>query len=109
MLLINQNLPLALTASLTPDFPGTVHVKELRMERATDTALWNYALEKSLVIVTKDSDFYDRLTLKGYPPKLIWVRTGNVSTAFLIRLFQSKQAVIRTFLQNPDMGYLEML
>lgn len=109
MLLIDQNLPLALTASLVSYFPGTVHVKELHMERATDTALWSYALGKNLVIVTKDSDFYDRLTLKGYPPKLIWVRTGNVSTAFLIGLFQSKQAAISTFLQNPDMGYLEVL
>lgn len=108
MLLIDQNLPLALTASLATYFPGTVHVKELRMERATDTALWSYALEKNLVIVTKDSDFYDRLTLKGYP-KLIWVRTGNVSMAFLITLFQSQQAVVKTFLQNPDVGYLELL
>lgn len=109
MLLIDQNLPLALTAALTPFFPGTVHVKELGMERATDTALWSYALEKKLVIITKDSDFYDRLTLKGYPPKLIWVRTGNVSTDFLIQLFQAKQASIKAFLENSDIGYLEVL
>jgi predicted nuclease of predicted toxin-antitoxin system len=61
------------------------------------------------VIVTKDSDFYDRLTVKGYPPKLIWVRTGNLSTPFLTKLFQSKQAAIKTFLQDPDLGYLEIL
>ncbi len=63
MLLIDQNLPLALTAALTPFFPGTVHVKELGMECATDTALWSYALEKKLVIITKDSGLSSKINL----------------------------------------------
>lgn len=109
MLLIDQNLPKALAEALVSFYPGTKHVKELGMERETDTSLWNYASENDFVIVTKDSDFYDRLTLKGYPPKLIWVRTGNVSTDYLIQLFQSRQAGIKAFLENPDMGYLELL
>ena len=86
MLLVDQNLPLALAEALRPTLPGTVHLKELHMTRATDSAVWAYAIEKRLAIVTKDSDFYDRLTLNGFPPKLIWVRTGNVSTSYLLKL-----------------------
>src|SRR5688572_25386809 len=103
MLLIDQNLPLKLKDILAPFFPGTVHVKELHMERSTDTDLWRYAVEKELVIITKDSDFYDRLTLKGHPPKLIWVRTGNASTLFLVELFRSNISTIQTFVKNPDL------
>lgn len=109
MLLLDQNLPRALAKQLGQVFPGTVHVTELDMERETDTAIWTYARERGLVIVSKDSDFYDRLTIKGSPPKLIWVRTGNVSTAFLLELFRVHRDHIDDFLKDKEATCLEIL
>ena len=30
------------------------------------------------MILTRDTDFFDRLMLEGPPPKVIWVRLGNI-------------------------------
>jgi predicted nuclease of predicted toxin-antitoxin system len=39
-----------------------------------------------LVILTKDADFFDKLILRGSPPKVVWVRTGNLRRAALVAL-----------------------
>ena len=36
------------------------------------------AKAEGLIIVTKDTDFYDRILLEGEPPKVVWIRTGNI-------------------------------
>jgi predicted nuclease of predicted toxin-antitoxin system len=33
------------------------------------------------VIVSKDSDFSERSSLLGSPPKVVWLRVGNCTTA----------------------------
>jgi predicted nuclease of predicted toxin-antitoxin system len=45
---------------------------------------------------SKDSDFADRSLLEGAPPKVIWVRLGNCTTASVAMLLQnSEDAVLR--------------
>ncbi|MFN0030965.1 MAG: DUF5615 family PIN-like protein [Flavobacteriales bacterium] len=46
---------------------------------ASDTAVWNLAKHQSLTIVSKDSDFTDRMLLSEPPPRVIHLRTGNMS------------------------------
>jgi predicted nuclease of predicted toxin-antitoxin system len=43
-----------------------------------DEQIWNYAKETSLTIITKDSDFSNRIIFHRPPPKVIHVRFGNV-------------------------------
>jgi len=50
----------------------------------TDSDLWNYAKRENLTIVTKGTDFYDRLVLQGPPPKVIWLRLGNLKRLELL-------------------------
>ncbi|HKK19048.1 MAG TPA: DUF5615 family PIN-like protein, partial [Opitutales bacterium] len=45
---------------------------------ASDTLLWEVAREKSWIIVTRDTDFFNRMVLSGPPPKVIWIRLGNL-------------------------------
>jgi predicted nuclease of predicted toxin-antitoxin system len=33
------------------------------------------------MIVTKDADFSEFGVVKGFPPKIIWIRRGNCSTS----------------------------
>jgi predicted nuclease of predicted toxin-antitoxin system len=47
------------------------------------------------VIVSKDLDFYDRSILRGGPPKLIWLRTGNCTTGNIETLLRRFVAEIQ--------------
>ena len=70
-----------LSAGLSDVFPGSVHVRDVGLARATDAATWGYAREHDLTIVSKDSDFHQVSFLRGPPPKVIWIRRGNRTTA----------------------------
>jgi predicted nuclease of predicted toxin-antitoxin system len=78
-LLLDENLSPRLVGSLSDLFPGSKHVRDCRLERADDIAIWDYATEHSFVIVSKDSDFFER-SIVYRSPKVIWVRLGNCST-----------------------------
>ena len=47
-------------------------------QRPTDTQLWNHARDRSLVIVTKDADFSDRIMIGTAPPWIVHLRFGNL-------------------------------
>jgi len=64
-LLIDENLP----ASLALLLPVTCsHATDIG-QQPTDTALWTYARQRDWTILTRDTDFFDRLMLEGPPPK----------------------------------------
>lgn len=44
----------------------------------SDSKIWEYSKEHSLTIVTKDSDFSNRIIFNTPPPKVIHVRFGNL-------------------------------
>ena len=80
-LLFDQNLSPSLPRRLVAEFPDSLHVRELGLSESDDAAIWNYAREHGLTIVSKDSDFQQRSLLFGAPPKFIWLRIGNCSVA----------------------------
>jgi predicted nuclease of predicted toxin-antitoxin system len=59
-------------------------------------------------IVTFDNDFIDISVLKGFPPKIIWLRTGNTSTNFIAEKIIENKNLIHDFIQNSEHGYLEI-
>ena len=73
--LLDENLPSKIL--FTPSLPVT-HVRELG-ESLSDTEIWAYAQKNDLVIVTKDTDFSDRIILSQPPPKVIHIRFGNLT------------------------------
>ena len=54
-----------------------IHVKDLN-EKWTDNELWNHAKKNSLTIITKDSDFSDKIIFNIPPPKVIHIKFGNL-------------------------------
>jgi predicted nuclease of predicted toxin-antitoxin system len=80
-LLFDQNLSHRLVKALASEFPESVHVRDVGLEKALDEPVWEYAKANSFVIVSKDSDFHQRSFLFGHPPKVVWIRRGNCSTA----------------------------
>jgi len=56
---------------------GFVHVRTLD-DALPDGAIWDYAKQHNLTIVTKDADFSARLLRDGPPPSVVHVRVGNL-------------------------------
>ena len=58
------------------------------MEQASDAELWERAKEDGYTLVTKDSDYSDMSVLRGFPPKVIWIRLGNCTTGQIEELLR---------------------
>lgn len=67
--LIDVNLPYYFSLWNNEDF---VFVRDINDEWK-DNAIWNYALDETLIIVTKDTDFFDRVLVTKKHPKVIHV------------------------------------
>lgn len=72
--LIDVNLPYYF--SLWKD-DAYVHQKDINDEW-TDTQIWNYARQNDLTIISKDTDFSNRVLFHQPPPKVIHIRLGNM-------------------------------
>lgn len=107
-LLLDQNLSPRLTNALEDLFPRITHVRQLGLERATDPHLWSRAARDGFVIVSKDGDFHQRSFTHGFPPKVIWVRLGNSSTAQIEALLRSHEPEILKFLADPVAAFLAL-
>jgi predicted nuclease of predicted toxin-antitoxin system len=101
-LLLDENLSVQLTLSLSTLYPGSEHVHNVHLGSSTDTAIWNYAKQHGFAIVSKDSDFAERSVLERDPPKIIWIRLGNCSTADVDQLLRSAHETIRTFIEEDE-------
>lgn len=53
-------------------------------------------------------DFADILSLKGFPPKIIWLRIFDQRTSVVIDKLKEKKSEIKEFIPNPDFGVLEV-
>jgi predicted nuclease of predicted toxin-antitoxin system len=73
-LLFDQNLSRHLVGLLAAEYPGSEHVEGAGLLGADDLTVWRYAARRSLMVVSKDSDFRHLALLHGPPPKVIWVR-----------------------------------
>ena len=107
-LLFDQNLSFRLVARLKNEYPGSVHIGALGLDRASDFEVWNYAKANSFTIVTKDSDFNDICTLYGFPPHIIWLRLGNSRIAEAEQaLCMHKKTIFKIITENKT-GIVEV-
>jgi len=107
-LLVDHNLSHKILLHLSGKFEGSVHVKNIGLEKADDTAIWDYAKANGFTILSQDADFYDIGFLKGYPPKIFWIRSGNSSTSHILRLLDFNHLSIRHFIENANNFCLEI-
>ena len=96
-LLFDENLSFRLPRALTDLFPDSLHVEDVGLGRSDDEAIRRYAVEHGFAIVTKDADFAEHCLVKGAPPKVVWIRRGNCSTATVESLLRVHRAEIDEF------------
>jgi predicted nuclease of predicted toxin-antitoxin system len=107
-LLFDQNLSHRLVSQLGAEYPGSEHVRLVGLATAPDPVVWSYAAAQGFVIVSKDSDFQHRALLLGHPPKVVWIRLGNCSTAAVAALLRSRQADLLAFEGDPIASFLAL-
>lgn len=108
-ILVDQNISQRLLpriASLTTDID---HVRHLGLTDFDDVEIFEFAKINDIpAILTLDEDFYHILLHRGAPPKIIWLRTGNISTAHLSEILLRNISNILDFLENDSVDCLEI-
>ena len=87
--LVDANLPPDLCVWLRGRGHEAEHLSDLKLLRATDTQLWDRGKVQSLIVATKDVDFYDRALVLGAPPQVLHVAVGNCSNNRLFEILTS--------------------
>src|SRR6185437_2412706 len=64
--------------------------------------IWQYAKDNKFTIISKDSDFQERSVLRGYPPKVVWLRAANCTTAQIESLLRTASPLIARFIQQDE-------
>ena len=105
-LLLDENLSFRLVPALAGAYPDSRHVREIGLLGADDSRIWAYAGEHDFLLVSKDTDFYQRSVLYGPPPKVIWLRTGNAPTALVAELLRTRRLVIERFHADRSAAFL---
>lgn len=105
-LLFDENLSPKMVAALADIFPDSAHVDRLGLGGENDDVVWHYAKENSFIIVSKDSDFYEKSALYGHPPKVIWIRRGNCTNRQILLLLRNKVNAITEFAENDNISFI---
>ncbi|MGH8650663.1 MAG: DUF5615 family PIN-like protein [Gammaproteobacteria bacterium] len=107
-LLFDENLSFRLARELADVYPDSAHVRDIGLLGAADQAVWAYAAQEGFLLTSKDTDFYQRSLLFGAPPKVVWLRIGNVSTAAIATLLRQRYVAVRRFYEDADATFLPL-
>jgi predicted nuclease of predicted toxin-antitoxin system len=90
-LLIDNNLPPSLVDWLSEHGIRAMHVSSVGLANESDSAVWEYAQENVLSIMTKDTDF-DRLALqsRNLSAPVFRLVVGNATKAQLFSWLESR-------------------
>jgi predicted nuclease of predicted toxin-antitoxin system len=68
-----------------------------------------YAAQEGFLLTSKDTDFYQRSLVFGAPPKVVWLRIGNVSTTAIATLLRQRYVAVRRFYEDADATFLPLI
>lgn len=101
-LLFDQNISYRIVNKIIDIFPDSKHVSNVGLNDSEDIDIWQFAKNENYVIVTFDSDYFDISLINGFPPKVIWLRTGNLTTDEVRKAMISNKEVILDFILGND-------
>ena len=77
-----------MAAALAAAGCDAIHTLDLtRGNRTPDDVIASLCVSERRIVITKDSDFVDSHLLRGRPPKLLLISTGNITNRDLDALF----------------------
>jgi predicted nuclease of predicted toxin-antitoxin system len=107
-LLFDQNISIRILKKLSVTFPDSSHVKTEGLINASDLDIWEFAKKNKFTIVSQDSDFNDINLMKGFPPKIIWIKTENLNTEEISNILLKHTQEIEEFLIDNNLGCFEI-
>ncbi len=107
-LLLDENLSRRIVPFLQTAYPGSTQITLVNMETASDQEVWEFARENEFVIVSKDSDFYDMTLVQGTPPRVIWIKAGNVTKGAISSLLLNNQKQIEVMFFLEGLACVEL-
>jgi len=108
-LLFDHNLSPRLVKQLADLYADSTHVYLIGLDQVDDDVIWEYAKSNGYAIVTKDVDYSDTCLLRGFPPRVIWVRAGNCPTQHIEDLLRERHDAILAFENDPIVGVFILL
>lgn len=99
---IDAQLPPALARMLVGLGHTAEHVADIGLRDADDSPIWEYALKKEAVILTKDEDFAHRQGQSRIAPILVLVRIGNTSRRALLEWIEPLIPQIVDLIEKGD-------
>lgn len=97
--LIDENLPDNLNIWSSKDF---LHITKIG-EALKDSSAWTIAKKNDSIILTKDSDFHERILYRRPPPKVILFKLGNTSISFLQNFLKQHWKEIESKIQSAKL------
>lgn len=107
--LFDQNISHRILKIIPEIYAESTTVKKQGLINASDKEIWEYAKKYNYIIVTQDSDFNDLNSVYGFPPKIIWLRMGNLKTTSIVNILVEYTDEINNFIHNSDYGCFEIL
>jgi predicted nuclease of predicted toxin-antitoxin system len=105
-LLFDENLSPNMVAALADVFPDSAHVDRIGLGGGSDDNVWIYAKDKGYMLVSKDSDFYEKSILYGHPPKVIWIKRGNCTNRQIQLLLRNKLVVGKSRILSKSRSFI---
>jgi predicted nuclease of predicted toxin-antitoxin system len=107
---IDSNLSWRLVKLLENNFPESLHVNRTGLNQpASDRQIFDYAKQHSYTIVTCDDDFHHLSLQLGFPPKIILIKMGNLSSMNISQLMRNHKADLIEFPSQSETGVLELI
>jgi predicted nuclease of predicted toxin-antitoxin system len=109
-LLFDENISFRIIRKIADQYPDSESSVRLKLTGKNDTVVWNTAKAKGYSIVTFDEDYLNLSQLYGFPPKVIFIRPGNLTTEQVTDLLLRNYDAIHTFLTDltEERGCLEL-
>jgi len=105
-LLFDQHLSHKLVFMLADLYPASEHVRQRGLSLADDDEIWDLAKREEFLLVTKDEDYQLLSVIRGHPPKVLWIRSGNCATELVETLLRKNVDEIRIFEADPNTGFM---
>ena len=100
--IVDAQLPPALARWLSAQGYEAEHVIDFGGDGTTDLSIWERALEKHAIILSKDEDFSLLAIRSGTGPQVIWIRSGNIRRTALLSWFEKILPSILTAIERGE-------
>ena len=110
-ILLDANLFYRTLEKINEVYLGARYVSRIDLPHpSNDPEIWQWARDNGFaIIVSNDKDFKELVEKNGPPPKLIFLRLGNVSSKVVTKILLDKHDRIQAFLANPEKDVMEVI